>query len=432
MKKINVLILGAGGREHALAWKIAQSPLLGNLFIAPGNAGTMDVGSNVALSVVDFEAIKEFVLSSSIDLLVVGPEEPLVKGIRDYLCDDPALHSLIIIGPGSKGAALEGSKDFAKRFMMKHGIPTASSKTFDAQSFEKGEDFLRSLKPPYVLKADGLASGKGVIICSSLDEAITELKGMLIEKRFGTASENVVIEEYLDGIELSVFAITDGNNYILLPEAKDYKRIGVKDTGPNTGGMGSVSPVPFADNEFMAKVEDRIIRPTIDGLKEDEIPYCGFIFAGLMNVKGDPYVIEYNVRLGDPESEVVLPRIKSDLLEALVATGSGQLQEIEMEIDQRHYACIMLVSGGYPGNYKKGVPIMITKTIPESILFHAGTELNLADNKILSSGGRVIAVVSSGESMTDALRKSYDSISQIHFDAMYFRRDIGMDLIDKQ
>jgi phosphoribosylamine---glycine ligase len=429
MEKYNVLILGSGGREHALAWKIAQSPLLEKLFIAPGNAGTREFGININLSILDFEAIKIFVLKEDIHLMIVGPEEPLVKGIHDYFLADPLLKKIMVIGPEKAGAALEGSKDFAKRFMNSHGIPTASYETFSIDNIDQGINFLKSLKPPYVLKADGLAAGKGVVICNNLEEAESELKAMLVQKRFGSASEHVVIEEYLDGIELSVFAITNGSQYIILPEAKDYKRVGEKDSGPNTGGMGSVSPVPFADNEFMRKVEDRVIRPTVEGLKEDGIPYCGFIFAGLMNVNGDPFVIEYNVRLGDPESEVVLPRIKSDLLELLLVTSLGRLSEFKLVVDPRNTACIMLVSGGYPGSYEKGIPVAIYETINESYLFHAGTELGLDKNTIITSGGRVIAVVSYGDSLGKALEKSYESISGIHFKGMYFRRDIGSDLM---
>ena len=431
MEKINVLILGSGGREHALAWKIIQSPMLGKLYIAPGNAGTQEIGVNVNLSILDFEAIKQLVLSKAIHLMVVGPEEPLVKGIHDYFRADPLFKDLLIIGPGSSGAALEGSKDFAKRFMKRHGIPTASYETFDARSIEKGVDFLKRLKPPYVLKADGLAAGKGVMICDTFDEAVSELKGMLIEKRFGSASENVVIEEFLDGIELSAFAITDGNHYVMLPEAKDYKRVGEGDSGLNTGGMGSVSPVPFVDEVFSKKVEEKVIRPTVEGLKADGIPYFGFIFAGLMNVNGEPFVIEYNVRLGDPETEVVLPRIKSDFLEVLLATASGRLSEVKLRIDPRNVACIMLVSGGYPGSYAKGVPISFSEPFTNSFLFHSGTVLNSDKSEILTSGGRVIAVVSYGDSLKDALCESYSSISQIHFEGMYYRRDIGLDLVGK-
>jgi phosphoribosylamine---glycine ligase len=429
MEKYNVLILGSGGRENALAWKIAQSPLLGELFVAPGNAGTKEFGINIKLNILDFQAIKLFVLKEDIHLMVVGPEEPLVKGIHDYFLADPLLQRIMVIGPEKSGALLEGSKDFAKRFMNRHGIPTAAYETFGIDNIEQGIKFLRSLKPPYVLKADGLAAGKGVVICNNLLEAESELKEMLVQKRFGSASESVVIEEYLDGIELSVFAITDGNQYIILPEAKDYKRIGENDSGPNTGGMGSVSPVPFADAEFMRKVEDKVIRPTVEGLKADGIPYCGFIFAGLMNVKGDPFVIEYNVRLGDPESEVVLPRIKSDLLELLLYTALGRLSGFRLNVDSRYAACIMLVSGGYPGSYEKGIPVTVSDSINESYLFHAGTESDLDNNTILTSGGRVIAVVSYGDSLDKALGKSYESISSIHFKGMYYRRDIGSDLM---
>jgi len=429
IEKINVLILGSGGREHAIAWKIAQSSLLGKLFIAPGNAGTKDIGCNVDISVIDFDKIKSFILSESITLLVVGPEEPLVKGIHDFFRADHQFNELLIIGPDSKGAALEGSKDFAKRFMKRHGIPTAAYETFNARQFEQGIAFLKTMNPPYVLKADGLAAGKGVVICSSFDEAAAELEGMLIDKRFGSASEYVVIEEFLDGIELSAFALSDGDNYIILPEAKDYKRVGEGDTGLNTGGMGSISPVPFADKEFIRKVEEQVFMPTIKGLKAEGIHYCGFIFAGLMNVKGSPMVIEYNVRLGDPETEVVLPRIKSDFLEILLAAATGRLRDIKTVIDPRTAACIMLVSGGYPGSYKKGMPVVVDLPVEHSLIFHAGTTTDPISDNVLTSGGRVIAVVSQGDTINEATQVSYNNISRIHFDGMYYRRDIGMDLM---
>jgi phosphoribosylamine--glycine ligase len=429
MEKINVLILGSGGREHALAWKIAQSPLLGKLVIAPGNAGTKEIGHNIDINVLDFEKVKQVVLSEVISLVVVGPEEPLVKGITDFFKADPLLSDVLIIGPDSKGAALEGSKDFAKRFMKRHGIPTAAYETFNAGQIEQGINYLKTMKPPYVLKADGLAAGKGVVICSAFEEAVSELKGMLIEKRFGSASENVVIEEFLDGIELSAFALTDGNHCIILPEAKDYKRIGEGDTGLNTGGMGSISPVPFADKEFMKKVQNLVFLPTIEGLKADGIHYCGFIFAGLMNVNGLPVVIEYNVRLGDPETEVVLPRIQSDFLEILVAAATGNLFETRLEIDPGVAACVMLVSGGYPEKYEKGVNIIVEEPVEGSYIFHAGTTFDPSSKRILTSGGRVIAVVSQGDTIEEAVSESYKSISRIHFNGMCFRRDIGKDLM---
>ncbi len=430
MNKVNVLILGSGGREHALAWKISQSPLLARLFIAPGNSGTRLVGTNVPMSLNDFAGIKHLVLKEKINLVVVGPEEPLVKGFHDFFLANPEIKDIPVIGPVSAGAALEGSKDFAKKFMIRHGIPTAAYETFTADSFQQGLEFLRTLKPPYVLKADGLAAGKGVVICKTLEEASSELRGMLIEKRFGKASASVVIEEFLDGIELSAFALTDGNNYLMLPAAKDYKRVGVGDTGSNTGGMGSVSPVPFADEQFMKKVEDRIIRPTVEGLQKDGISYIGFIFAGLMNIKGDPFVIEYNVRLGDPETEVILPRIKSDFLEILIAMVQGRLNEIKPETDARIAACVMLTSGGYPGEYEKGKEIHFLKDEPESLVFHAGSQFDQATGKTITSGGRVIAVTSLGNTLKSAMGKSYETAALIHFDGVYYRNDIGFDLLN--
>ncbi|NVO18737.1 MAG: phosphoribosylamine--glycine ligase [Bacteroidetes bacterium] len=431
MGKYNVLILGSGGREHTLAWKISQSDLLNELFIAPGNAGTMEVGKNIEINVNDFKAIAEFCIQRSIHLVLVGPEEPLVKGICNYFELEPSLSEIMIIGPGKEGASLEGSKDFAKQFMNRHNIPTASYGTFSRDTVDQAILFLEKLNPPFVLKADGLAAGKGVIICEELDSAISGLKEMLLGKKFGAASELVVIEEFLKGIELSVFALLDGESYVLLPEAKDYKRVGEGDTGPNTGGMGSVSPVPFADKAFMKKVEDRIIAPTVRGLKSEGIKYCGFIFAGLMNVGGDPYVIEYNVRLGDPETEVVLPRIKSDFLELLILAAKGKVSKYEIQIDDEVAACVMLVSGGYPGDYEKGEEIMIKGSPEGSLLFHAGTTMDESTNKILTSGGRVLAVISKGRTLSSAMEKSYLAIEQIHFDRMFFRRDIGMDLLSK-
>lgn len=427
MKKTNVLLIGNGGREHAIAWKLAQSPLLGHLFIAPGNAGTAGVGENVPVNGSHFDEVKAFVLQNDIHLVIVGPEEPLVLGIHDYFLADEKLRSIPLIGPQKEGARLEGSKDFAKQFMMRHHIPTGAYQTFTQHTLPEGIAFLRTLKPPYVLKADGLAAGKGVVICQSLDEAENELTEMLEGHKFGKASERVVIEEFLDGIELSAFAITNGREYLVLPEAKDYKRIGEGDTGLNTGGMGSISPVPFADKAFMLKVENRIIKPTVAGLQKDGIPYQGFLFFGLMNVKGDPYVIEYNVRLGDPETESVLPRIQNDLLEIFLATANGTLSEIRLQTDSRTAACIMLVSGGYPGNYTTGKPISGMQSIDKSLVFHAGTKYN--GNEVVTSGGRVIAVSSLEADLVSALSRSIESAKAINFENAYFRRDIGKDLV---
>jgi phosphoribosylamine--glycine ligase len=427
MNKMNVLLIGSGGREHAIAWKLAQSPLLNQLFIAPGNAGTTGIGTNVAISGNDFESIKEFVLENQVELVVVGPEDPLVRGIHDFFLNDELLKSIAVIGPQKAGAELEGSKDFAKQFMIRHNIPTGAYQTFTKDTLTEGLAFLKTLNPPYVLKADGLAAGKGVLICKTLHEAEVELTDMLANQRFGKASEMVVIEEYLDGIELSAFAITNGREYLVLPEAKDYKRIGVGDTGPNTGGMGSISPVPFASKEFMQKVEDRVIKPTVEGLQKDGIPYQGFLFLGLMNVKGDPFVIEYNVRLGDPETESLLPRIKNDLLEIFLATANGGLSEIKLETDNRTAACVMIVSGGYPGEYVKGKVITGLETVDKSLVFHAGT--GSADERIISSGGRVIAVTTLADDLTTAIAQSLESASLIRFENSYFRHDIGKDLM---
>lgn len=427
MKKTNVLLIGSGGREHAIAWKLAQSPLLDQLFIAPGNAGTNNVGTNVAINGNDFKNIKEFVLGNKVELVIVGPEDPLVRGIHDFFLNDELLKSIPVIGPQKAGAELEGSKDFAKQFMIRHNIPTGAYKTFTKDTLSKGLAFLKTLNPPYVLKADGLAAGKGVLICKTLHEAEAELTDMLANQKFGKASEMVVIEEFLDGIELSAFAITNGREYLVLPEAKDYKRIGVGDTGPNTGGMGSISPVPFAGKEFMMKVEERVIKPTVEGLRKDGIPYQGFLFFGLMNVNGDPFVIEYNVRLGDPETESIIPRIKSDLLEMFLATAQGRLSEIKLETDNRTAACVMIVSGGYPGEYVKGKVISGLETVEKSLVFHAGTSSD-AEN-IKSSGGRVIAVTSLAANLTSAIAISLKSASQIKFENSYFRNDIGKDLM---
>ncbi len=423
----NILLIGSGGREHAIAWKLAQSPLLNRLFIAPGNAGTSQVGTNVPLSGTNFVNVRKFVLDNEINMVIVGPEEPLVRGIHDFFLSNEDLMNIPVIGPQQAGAQLEGSKDFAKQFMIRHGIPTGAYRTFTKDTLADGFDFLRTLKAPYVLKADGLAAGKGVVICKTLGEAENELTEMLEKHKFGKASERVVIEEFLDGIELSAFAITNGKEYLVLPEAKDYKRVGEGDTGPNTGGMGSVSPVPFAGRDFMQKVEERIIKPTVAGLQKDGIPFVGFLFFGLMNVKGDPFVIEYNVRMGDPETEAILPRIKTDLLEIFIATANGTLSEIKPDIDPRTAACIMIVSGGYPGDYSKGKIISGLEKVNGSLVFHAGTAT--ADNEVVSSGGRVIAVTSLAVDINSAVDQSLKSVGLINFEDLYFRRDIGRDLI---
>ena len=422
---MNILILGAGGREHALAWKIAQSKLVNNIYIAPGNAGTSNVGTNLNIAAEDFEAVKKAVLDHNIDLVIPGPEAPLVAGVHDFFLADPDLKNIPVIGPAKAGAALEGSKDFAKVFMQKYNIPTAAYKTFTPETTEAGKKYLESAKPPYVLKADGLAAGKGVLILNDLSEAQQELEAML-QGKFGAASARVVIEEFLSGTELSVFVLTDGEGYVILPEAKDYKRIGEGDTGLNTGGMGAVSPVPFANKAFMQKIEEWIIRPTIGGLQKEGIPYKGFIFFGLINVNGDPYVIEYNVRMGDPEAEVVLPRIKSDLAELLIATGENRLKGTQIEFDHRTVTTVMLVSGGYPGSYEKGKPVSGLENIEGSIAFHAGTTTK--DNQVVTNGGRVIAVSSYGPNMKEALEKSYRNAAVIDFEKKNFRKDIGFDL----
>ena len=422
---MKVLLLGSGGREHALAWKINQSERLTKLYVAPGNAGTAEIAENVNIKVTDFEALANFVEHNAIDMLVVGPEDPLVAGIRDYFEADARFARLMIVGPGKAGAILEGSKDFAKEFMFRHHIPTAGYLTVTKDNLEKGFAFLETLKPPYVLKADGLAAGKGVLILDNLEEAKRELELMLGGK-FGKAGNQVVIEEYLKGIELSVFALTDGKSYKILGSAKDYKRIGEGDMGLNTGGMGAVSPVPFANEEFNRKVEERVVRPTIEGLQKDGIDYKGFVFFGLMNVGGDPYVIEYNVRMGDPETEVVMPRLKTDILSLFEAMAKGELEQAAFELDDRFCTTVMLVSQGYPGDYKKGKEITGVPDVKGSIVFHAGTKL--ADGKVVTNGGRVIAVSSFGKTMREALAQSYENVAKIHFDGMNFRRDIGFDL----
>jgi phosphoribosylamine--glycine ligase len=423
---MNVLILGGGGREHAFAWKIAKSSSCNKLFIAPGNAGTDEVGTNVNIGVNDFESIKDFVLKEEISLVLVGPEDPLVNGIYDFFKEDKNLKDVILIGPSKKGAQLEGSKEFAKQFMERHHIPTAKYQAFNKNTLQEGYAFLDSLDAPYVLKADGLAAGKGVLIIDDLQKAKDELKAMVADAKFGKASSTVVVEEFLEGIELSVFVLTDGESYKILPSAKDYKRIGEGDTGLNTGGMGAISPVPFADRFYIEKVEREIIKPTIEGLQKDDIIYQGFIFIGLINVKGEPKVIEYNVRMGDPETEVVIPRIKSDLLNLLKGIGDGTFSEIDLNISEDVAATVMLVSAGYPESYKKGESISGLDKVQKSIVFHAGTK-NEKD-MLVTSGGRVIALTSFGETIEDALEKSFDSAEEISFDGKYYRKDIGFDL----
>jgi phosphoribosylamine--glycine ligase len=427
---MRVLLLGSGGREHALAWKISQSSILDQLFIAPGNAGTRQFGKNIPISPIDFDSVKLFVLENSIEMVVVGPEEPLVLGIYDFFIADPDLYKIPVIGPSKYGAQLEGSKDFAKAFMNRHSIPTAKYATFTIDNLDEGLTFLKNMKSPYVLKADGLAAGKGVLIIHDLDEAQAELKSMLQHEKFGEASKKVVVEQFLDGIELSVFIVTDGHSFKLLPEAKDYKRIGEGDTGPNTGGMGAISPVPFADAAFMDKVHNRIIVPTVKGLKSEGIVYKGFVFFGLICVKGDPYVIEYNCRMGDPETEVVIPRLKSDILDLFEGIASNTLSERDIQFIDKSAATVMMVAGGYPDVYEKGKQIYGLNSVVDSLVFHAGT---IADGpSVLTSGGRVLAVTSYGKNIEVAIEKAYEAVSKISFEGAYYRKDLGQDVLSQK
>lgn len=423
---MNILILGSGGREHTFTWKIKQSPKANNIFVAPGNAGTAAIATNVNISATDFEAVKNLVLTENITMVVVGPEDPLVQGVHDFFLADAELKNIPVIGPEKLGATLEGSKEFAKEFMQRHNVPTAAYQSFTKVTVDEGHKFLETLQAPYVLKADGLAAGKGVLIIDDLAEAKAELSNMLVDAKFGDASAKVVIEEFLSGIELSVFVLTDGKNYKVLPTAKDYKRIGEGDTGLNTGGMGAVSPVPFADEVFLQKIEERIVKPTVDGLAKDNIPYKGFIFIGLIKVGDDPFVIEYNVRMGDPETEVVLPRVKTDLVTLFEAVAAQKLDEVELELDERSATTVMLVSGGYPEAYEKGKEITGADTITDSLVFHAGTTLK--EGKVVTNGGRVIAVTSYDNDFKKAIKKSYQNIEKLNFDKMYYRTDIGFDL----
>ena len=423
---MNILILGAGGREHAFAHKILESKQCDQLFVAPGNAGTAQIAKNIDLNVTNFEAIKEFVLKEKVEMMVVGPEDPLVLGIVDFFSSDPELCSIMVIGPSKRGALLEGSKERAKEFMAMHNIPTAAYQSFTAESLDAGKSFLETLKSPYVLKADGLAAGKGVLILEDLEEAKKELENMLVESKFGNAGEKVVIEEFLDGIELSVFVLTDGKNYKILPTAKDYKRIGEGNTGLNTGGMGAISPVPFVDEVLMHKIEERIVKPTIAGLQKEDIDYKGFVFIGLIKVGDEPYVIEYNVRMGDPETEVVLPRVESDLVELFKSLKEQKLNETALKISPNTAATVMLVSGGYPEAYEKGMEISGLDNIEDSLVFHAGTSVK--EGKVVTNGGRVIAVTSFGEDYQEALKKSYQNVAKLHFDKIYYRKDLGFDL----
>ncbi len=423
---MNILIIGSGGREHTFAYKIAQSEQCEKLFVAPGNAGTAAIATNVNIGVTDFEKIKDLVITEAITMVVVGPEVPLVEGITDFFKKDEQLKDVIVIGPSQQGAVLEGSKEYAKEFMMKHKIPTAAYQSFTAETLNEGKAFLETLKPPYVLKADGLAAGKGVLILEDIDQAKAELEEMLANQKFGDASAKVVIEEFLDGIELSVFVLTDGKNYLTLPTAKDYKRIGEGDTGLNTGGMGAISPVPFANDDFMQKIEERIVKPTVDGLAKDQIDYKGFVFIGLIKVDGEPKVIEYNVRMGDPETEAVLPRVKNDLVEVFTHVGNQTLDQVSLDLDPRTAVTVMTVAGGYPEAYEKGNEITGIDTVEDSIVFQAGTKLE--GNKTLTNGGRVLAVTSFGNDFKEALNTSYKNVDKINFKDKYFRTDLGFDL----
>ncbi|WP_349664687.1 phosphoribosylamine--glycine ligase [Cellulophaga lytica] len=423
---MNILILGSGGREHTIAWKLNQSKKLSKLFVAPGNAGTAAIAKNIPIGVNDFQAIKEVVITEQIHMVVVGPEDPLVNGVHDFFLNDIDLKNIPVIGPQKAAATLEGSKDFAKEFMMRHNIPTAAYKSFTADTLAEGQAFLETLKAPYVLKADGLAAGKGVLILQDLEEAKKELASMLVDSKFGDASTTVVIEEFLDGIELSVFVLTDGKNFKVLPTAKDYKRIGEGDTGLNTGGMGAISPVPFASEGFMSKIHNQIVKPTVEGLAKDNLPYKGFIFIGLIKVDNEPKVIEYNVRLGDPETEVVLPRLQNDLVEVFEAVGNQTLDAIDIKIDERTATTVMTVSGGYPEAYEKGKEITGLDAVDGSIVFHAGTKLD--GNKVVTNGGRVMAVTSFGANFKEALAQSYKNVEKLHFDKINYRKDLGFDL----
>ena len=423
---MNILVIGSGGREHTFAWKLAKSDRCKALFVAPGNSGTQEIATNLDIGVTDFEAIKKAAIDNDIDMVVVGPEDPLVQGIHDYFLNENEIKHIAVIGPQQAAAELEGSKEFAKEFMMRHNIPTAAYQSFTKENVEEGFKFLETLNPPYVLKADGLAAGKGVLIINNLNEAKDELNSMLVDAKFGDASTKVVIEEFLDGIELSCFVLSDGKDYKILPTAKDYKRIGEGDTGLNTGGMGAVSPVPFASKTFLDRIEKEIVIPTIEGLKKDNLPYIGFIFIGLIKVGDDPKVIEYNVRMGDPETEVVLPRLKTDLVDVFEAMANQTLSKVNIEIDERAATTVMLVSGGYPEAYEKGKEITGLEKIADSVVFHAGAK---SDNgKVVTSGGRVMAITSYGNTYQEAIKKSYQSIENLHFDKMYYRKDIGFDL----
>ncbi|MEN2281081.1 phosphoribosylamine--glycine ligase [Algoriphagus sp. SE2] len=425
---MNILLLGSGGREHAFAWKIVQSPKCSQLYVAPGNAGTASIAKNIQLSITDFEGIKNFILDHAIDLVVVGPEEPLVKGIVDFLLKDDQTSNIPVVGPSQLGATLEGSKDFSKRFMQRNNVPTAAYETFTANEIEAGLAYLETQKLPIVLKADGLAAGKGVLICQSLKEAKDSFKEMLLDQKFGEASAKVVVEEFLHGIELSVFVATDGKNYKILPEAKDYKRIGEGDTGLNTGGMGAVSPVIFADNAYMNKVEELVVKPTVEGLAKENIPYKGFLFIGLMNNNGQPYVIEYNVRMGDPETEAVLPRITSDFVELLEGIGTGTLENYNLEISPEYATTVVMVSGGYPEAYQKGFPITLPSLTENTIVFHAGTSTN-EKGELINQGGRVLACTGLGKTLENALKNAFSTVQKIHWEKSYYRKDIGQDIL---